>query len=160
MAKYSDLRLKDRIFMAAYRYRSTDWQPGARLDKPLTEARMAIVTTAALYAPEQQPFDEAFRGGDFSFRELSSELDVKTLRMGHRSLSFDHSGVEKDANLAFPLDRFRELDDEGLIGALNRRHFSFMGSITAPGRLLKDTAPAVARELRQDGVDAVFLTPV
>lgn len=146
--------------MSAYRYRSTDWQPGSRLTKPLSEARLALVTTAALYAPDQEPFDEKFRGGDFSYRILDSEVDLPSLRMGHRSLSFDHSGVERDPNLAFPLDRFRELRQEGTIGNLNHSHYSFMGSITAPGRLLADTAPKVAHSLRRDDVDAVFLTPV
>jgi hypothetical protein len=35
-----------------------------------------------------------------------------------------------------------------------------MGSITAPGRLLKETAPEVARKLKEDGADWVLLTPV
>ncbi|MFZ0426663.1 MAG: glycine/sarcosine/betaine reductase selenoprotein B family protein [Acidobacteriota bacterium] len=160
MAKFSDLRLKDRLFMTAYRYRSVDWRPGTRLAKPLAEARVALVTTAALYAPDQEPFDEKFRGGDFSCRVLNSDVDLSTLRMGHRSLSFDHAGVERDPNLAFPLDRFRELLEAGVIGSLNPTHYSFMGSITAPGRLLADTAPKAAEALRRDDVDAVFLTPV
>jgi D-proline reductase (dithiol) PrdB len=160
MAKFSDLRIKDRLFMTAYRYRSVDWKPGSRLAKPLKTARLALVTTAALYAPDQDPFDESFRGGDFSFRELETGVDLSSLRMGHRSMSFDQEGVEKDANLALPLDRFRELEDDGVIGSLNPRHFSFMGSITAPGRLLGDTAPRAAQSLKDDGVDGVFLTPV
>ncbi|MEJ2079323.1 MAG: glycine/sarcosine/betaine reductase selenoprotein B family protein [Acidobacteriota bacterium] len=160
MARFSDLRLKDRIFMSAYRYRSVDWQPGARLIKPLCESRLALVTTAALYAPDQEPFDEKFRGGDFSYRVLDSEVDLASLRMGHRSLSFDHSGVEQDPNLALPLDRFRELERDGIIGSLNQRHYSFMGSITAPGRLLAQTAPMSAQALQRDDVDAAFLTPV
>ncbi len=141
MAKFSDLRIKDRLFMSAYRYRGVDWQPGSRLTKRLAETRLAVVTTAALYAPDQEPFDEQFRGGDFSYRELETGVDLATLRMGHRSASFDHEGVEQDTNLAFPIDRLRELEKEGVIGKLNDRHFSFMGSITAPGRLLADTAP-------------------
>jgi len=47
----------------------------------------------------------------------------------HKSDSFDHSGVQADRNLAFPMDRFRELVARGEIGAMNHRHFSFMGSI-------------------------------
>ena len=45
-------------------------------------------------------------------------------------------------------------------GALNHRHFSFMGSITKPEKLLDETAIQVAKMLREDEVDAVFLTPV
>jgi hypothetical protein len=35
-----------------------------------------------------------------------------------------------------------------------------MGSIVGPRRLVEETAPQVARSLRKDNVDAVFLTPV
>jgi len=160
MAKYSDLRLKDRIFMMAYRFRSHEWKPGARLSKPLSQSRLAIVTTAAFYEPSQTPFDEEFRGGDFSYREIPLHTDLQALRIGHRSQSFDHSGIEKDKNLALPLDRLRELQAEGFIGEVNHRHFSFMGSVTAPARLLSQTAPEVADLLIRDQVDAVLLTPV
>jgi D-proline reductase (dithiol) PrdB len=66
----------------------------------------------------------------------------------------------RDRNLAFPLDRFRELVAEGILGSLSDRHLSFMGSITAPGRLLRDTAPEAARTLRAGGVSLAFLVPV
>ena len=65
-----------------------------------------------------------------------------------------------DPNLAFPLDRARELAALGLVGSLNRRHLSFMGSITAPGRLVRHTAPEAARLLVEDGVDVALLVPV
>ncbi len=78
----------------------------------------------------------------------------------HKSDSFDHSGVQADRNLAFPMDRFRELVARGEIGAMNHRHFSFMGSILRPKRLIAETAPQVAERLRADGVDVAFLTPV
>jgi D-proline reductase (dithiol) PrdB len=47
-----------------------------------------------------------------------------------------------------------------VIGELNRRHFSFMGSIVAPRKLINVTAPQVAQVLREDRVNAVFLTPL
>ena len=82
------------------------------------------------------------------------------MQIGHKSDAFDHSGIEKDKNLALPLDRLRELKQEGVIGEMARRHYSFMGSITAPGRFLNITAPEIARSLAEDHVDAVLLTPV
>lgn len=78
----------------------------------------------------------------------------------HRSASFDHSGIEADRNLAFPLDRLRELVADGTIGAVAPRHLSFMGSITAPGRLIKESAPAAAALLAEDRVDVALLLPV
>ena len=46
------------------------------------------------------------------------------------------------------------------IGSLNTRHVSFMGSITAPGRLLSETAPAAAAFLAADAVDVAMLIPL
>lgn len=160
MARFSDLTFKYRLFMKTYRYRSVDWTPGAVLTKPLSESRIAIVTTAALYRPDQPSFDELIKGGDPTYREIPNDTELSRLREGHRSAAFDHTGVERDKNLALPLDRFRELEVEGLIGSANARHFSLMGSVTAPGRVVSRSAPEVASHLRADGVDAVFLTPV
>jgi D-proline reductase (dithiol) PrdB len=160
MARLADLKLTYRLYMQAYPYRHIDWRPGARLRKELAETRVAVVTTAAFYLPEQPPFDDSIRGGDASYRVIPADADVRTLGIAHKSDSFDHSGIEADQNLALPLDRLRELAAEGEIGAPAPRHYSFMGSITAPGRLVRETAPEVVRRLQEDGADAVLLTPV
>jgi D-proline reductase (dithiol) PrdB len=160
LARIKDLSFPHRIFMKYYRFRSVDWQPGAHLDKPLSESKFALVTTAALHLPAQPAFDSSIRGGDSSFRELPADTDVSQLKVAHRSSAFDQAGALADRNLVFPLDRFRELAARGAVGVLNHRHFSFMGSITAPERLISETAPAVAGLLRQDQVDAVLLLPV
>ena len=110
--------------------------------------------------PSQEPFDETVRGGDASYRVLAGDLDVSRLTETHRSESFDHAGVREDPNLGFPLDRLRELAAAGRIGSVAPRHLSFMGSITAPGRLVKRSAPAGARLLVADEVDAALLVPV
>jgi D-proline reductase (dithiol) PrdB len=87
-------------------------------------------------------------------------VDVASLVDTHRSESFDHTGLHRDPNVAFPLDRVRELAEAGRLGLVNRRHLSFMGSITAPGRLVRHTAPEAARWLVEDGVDIALLIPV
>jgi D-proline reductase (dithiol) PrdB len=156
----SDLGLALRAYLAAYRWRTIDPVPWSPLRKPLREANVALVSTAGMVLPEQQPFDNDRRGGDVSFREIPSDAGASTLIDTHRSRSFDHAGIRADPNLGFPIDRLRELADEGMIGRLNHRHLSFMGSITAPGRLTRDTAPAAAQLLVDDGVEVVLLVPV
>jgi len=160
MAKISDLRLAYQLLMKVYPYRRFDWRPGAALKMPLAKARVAVVTTAAFYRPDQPPFDTSIRGGDYSYRVIAADTDPGTLRIAHRSDAFDIRGIASDTNLALPLDRLKSLVDEGIIGSLTLRHFSFMGSIAAPGRLIARTAPEVARMLREDAADAVLLTPV
>jgi D-proline reductase (dithiol) PrdB len=160
MATLDELPLSHRLFVKAYRWRRIDPIPWTPLRRPLAESRVALVTSAGFVLPGQEPFDDEIRGGDASFREIPSDADVASLIETHRSQSFDHTGVQSDPNLAFPLDRFRELAANGRIGSLNHRHISFMGSITAPGRLLRDTAPEAARRLAADGVEAALLVPV
>jgi D-proline reductase (dithiol) PrdB len=162
MASYNDLSLTVRLFLKGYPFSRYAIAPAPRavLAKPLRASRVALVTTAGLHTPVQPDFDYSNKRGDSSFREIPATIETGTLIESHRSQSFDHRGIEADKNLAFPLDRFRELEAQGVIGELNVRHFSFMGSIVGPRLLIEETAPQVARLLRDDRVDAVFLTPV
>lgn len=160
VAELAELPLSLRLFLKTYRWRRIDPVPSASMARPLAQATVALVTTAGLTAPGQQPFDDSIKGGDWSFREIGAGVDVQTLVDSHRSGSFDHAGVRSDPNLAFPIDRLRELAEMEVIGRVNRRHFSFMGSLTAPARMTANSAPAVADALEADGVDAVLLVPI
>jgi D-proline reductase (dithiol) PrdB len=133
MAHLSDLKLAHRTIIQAYPFRKENWRPGARLQKPLNKARISLITTAGFYLPDQDPFEQSFRHDDCSFREMPVQTKLESLQIGHTSDAFDHSGIESDRNLAFPLDRLREVVDEGLVGCPAPRHFSLMGSIIAPG---------------------------
>jgi D-proline reductase (dithiol) PrdB len=149
-----------RLFLKAYPWRRIDPVPWTPLRKPLSECRLALVSSAALIPPGEEPFDASIRGGDPSFREIPSNCDPAGLLDTHRSKSFDHSALLRDPNVAFPIDRVRELAQSGRIGSPSRRHLSFMGSITAPGRLVKRTAPGAADWLVADEVDVALLVPV
>ena len=160
MPSFDELDFKLRTFMKLYRYRRYDTTPHTPLQCPLTESRVALVTTAGLHTASQEPFDDHFMSGDYSYREIPNTVDVQALQSAHSSTVYDQTASSADRNLVFPLDRFRELEREGKIGELNDRHFSFMGSQPAPGRLIKRSAPEVGQILKSDGVDVAFLTPV
>lgn len=160
MALIEELPLWLRATLKLYPWRTIDPVPHATLTKPVEQCRVALVTTGGLVPPGLQPFDETVRGGDFSSRLIPGDVDVASLTESHRSESFDHKGVEQDKNLAFPLDRLRELAAAGEVGSIAPRHFSFMGSLTAPGRLIKTTAPLAADMLVEDQVDIALLVPV
>ena len=160
MGDLNEFSLPLRLFLKAYPWRRIEPVPWSPLRKPLADCRLALVSSAGLVLPSQPRFDESVKGGDPSFREIPVDVDVSTLLETHRSEAFDHSGMRQDANLVFPIDRLRELVAAGRIGSLNRRHLSLMGSITAPGRLVRDTAPAAANWLEADQVEAALLVPV
>lgn len=160
MGDLDEFSLPVRLFLRAYPWRRVDPVPWAPLRRPLAQARVALVSSAGFVLPGQPPFDERVRGGDPSFRWLPGDTDLRDLVETHRSESFDHAGIRRDPNLAFPLDRLRELAAAGRIGEVAPRHLSFMGSITAPGRFVRDTLPEAASALVADGVEAALLVPV
>ena len=160
MATLDDQPMWVRAMLKLYRWRRVAPTPLATMTKPLSACRVALVTSAGLVAVGDTAFDETVRGGDWSYRVLRGDVDVASLGEFHRSASFDHSGIEADRNLAFPLDRLRELVADGTIGAVAPRHLSFMGSITAPNRLVQRSAPESAELLVNDEVDLALLVPV
>jgi D-proline reductase (dithiol) PrdB len=160
MAHIEDLPLWLRATLKVYPWRRVDPVPCTPLRRPIAKSRVALVTTAGLVPPGLPPFDERIKGGDYSYRVIASNADVQALSDFHRSESFDHAGIASDRNVAFPLDRLRELASTGEIAKIAPRHLSFMGSITAPGRLMKRAAPEAARLLVQDEVDIALLVPV
>ena len=156
MAPLRQLDPLSRFFMKFYRGERFKASPHTPLRVPLNECSIALITTAGFLLDGQNPFEN----GDCSYREIPNSVQTQALINGHKSAAYDERGLETDPNLAFPLDRFRELEAEGKIDSLNHRHFSFMGSITKPQPLITQTAPEVAQMLKTDGVDIAFLTPV
>ncbi len=142
--------------------------PFAPLRKPLREATIALFTSGAIYRDDQDPFypadmtyEQAVRnvrkvGERFpSLRVIPAETPEERLRVGH--VAYDIRAAQKDINVIFPLTRFRELAKAGSIGALAERNYSYSGLTNLP-RLINETAPQWASMLKDDGVDAVFLT--
>lgn len=160
MGEFDEFSLSVRLFLKSYRWRRIKDLPWSPLAKPLSECKLALISSAGLVAPGQEPFDESVRGGDPTFRVIPLNVDLARMVDTHRSESYDHEGVRQDPNLALPIERARELVERGRIGSLNDRHLSFMGSITAPGRLLRDHLPSAVSLLIEDRVDVALLVPV
>ena len=123
--------------------------------KPLGAKRIALITTAGLHFRGDKAFDFA----DPTFRPISIDDDANDLIMSHSSANFDRSGFVEDVNLVFPIRRFQELLADKAIGSLADVHYSFMGAGLMP-KVYEKSAMQVAGLLKQDQVDAVFLTPV
>jgi D-proline reductase (dithiol) PrdB len=126
------------------------------LDKPLSECRVAIVTTAGL----RPNGDVELWSPDPRFTVLPG--DAHDVQLSHFSPNFDRTGIIEDLNVVYPIDRLAELADAGVIGSVNDRHISFMGAQMDAtfSAIINDTAPAAAKILVDDGVDVVLLTPV
>ena len=131
-------------------YDTTPWASAA----PLTESRVAIISTAGLHRRQDSPFKPG--GGDY--RILPDDGDTDELMMSHVSTNFDRTGFVQEVNTAFPIDRLHELVADGTIGSAASRHYSFMGA--TPPNVMEPVARDLAGLLKEDRVNAVILVPV
>jgi D-proline reductase (dithiol) PrdB len=135
--------------------RVNDGAPFVALARPLSACRVAIVTTAGLH----RRGDRAFGPGEQTYRVIAADTPAADILQSHTSLGFDRTAIMRDLNVTFPIDRLRELVARGVIGGLGPNHYSFMGALRDLPRLEGETGPEVGRRLRDEGVDAVLITP-
>ena len=127
----------------------------------ITQRRVAIISTAGLH----QRDDRSFTLGSGSavniqgdYRVIPSDTEANDLVMSHISTNYDRSGFQKDWNVVFPLDRLRELAQQGVIGSVADFHYSFMGAVGP--QQMETAARTLAGVLKKDNVTAVVLVPV
>lgn len=131
---------------------TSPWTPMAG---PVRECRIALISSGGIYHRKQGPFESV--KNDLTFREIPKDVDQSDLRISHYSKNATNV---KDLNTIFPLQRFRELEAQRIIGALASPAFTFMGRIFTRTRLQKEMAPHLIGRLREMDVDAAFLVPV
>ena len=153
MARIEDIPLGTREAVVALACPELPGQPWVT-PKPLAQCRVAILSSAALHRRSEMPF----QAGTAEFRELPANLPAAEIAMSHISINYDRTGFERDINVAYPIDRLKELAAEGIIGSVAPTHYSVMGS-TDPAAMAA-SADAITARLKQEGVDAVILAPV
>jgi D-proline reductase (dithiol) PrdB len=130
---------------------SNPWVEGP----PLQERRIAIITTAGLHTRDDRPFQ--FDPNDF-YRVIPGDVGSNDLVMSHLSSGFDRSGFQRDWNVVFPLDRLREMVQDGVIASVADFHYSI--SVVHQPEEFKVMAGEIADLLKKDNVNATLLTPV
>ena len=143
---------------------SHDPVPWASVRKPLSESKVALLSTAGLSMRGDEPFDMEYERqnptrGDSSWRRLSSDATAATIEANH--LHIDTGYIERDLNVALPLDRLREAVAEGEVGALADSHYSIMGfQGNDSSKLVNESAPEIAAAMKSEEVDLALLAPV
>ena len=122
---------------------------------PLAERRVAIVTSAGLHRRD----DRNFSLRDLSFRVIPGDIATADLVMTQSSVNYDRTGFQQDANVVFPIDRLRELENAEEIGEVADYHYAINGAGWLPHEI-EPTARELAGLLKEDGVNAVLLVPV
>ena len=151
-----EIQRKRSLMFPCVEHDDTPWTP---MVKPLSESKLALVTTAGLHVRGDKPFISDHRGGDTSFRVIPRSSGAADILQSHTSLGFDHTGIYRDINVTFPIDRLPELVEQGKIGSLSDNYYSFMGALTDVTGIIKESGPEVARRLKAEGVEVVLLTP-
>lgn len=154
MVRLQDLSDAEREHIMAKALPTFDVRPWVE-GPALSERRVALITTAGLH----RLGDQAFGFIDLSHRVIPATVDTSQLTMTHSSVHFDRSGFREDVNTVFPLDRLRELADDGVIGSVADHHYSLMGAGWPP-EMIEPTCDVLANTLHADEVTAVCLVPV
>jgi D-proline reductase (dithiol) PrdB len=146
-------------FTASYDpWKSVDipWTP---MTKVLEKSKIAVVTTAGVHHKDQKPFNMKDREGDPSYRIIDLRKPLSSLMITHDY--YDHADADRDINIVFPVERLKEFEKEGRIGAVADLNYGFMGHILGRNipTLINKNALEIAIRLKRDNVDIVLLTP-
>jgi len=134
--------------------------PFTPLKKPLSQCKVAIVSTAAPYQPDKgdQGPGAAYNGSAKFYQVYSGDTaHDHDLRISHIGYDRKHT-TATDSNSWFPLPALRRAAGAGRIGAVAQR---FHGAPTNRSHrvTIETDAPEILRRVQEDGVDAVILVP-
>ena len=136
-----------------YRWVVNETVPFTPLTKPIAKCRVALMSSGGVMYRDQPRFHRE----DASYRRIPKDATRDDLNVWH--FGYPTADAQEDPNCVFPLDRMRELEAEGVIGALCDPAFTFMGGIYS-ARLVRDVlAPQIVDELKAAHADAFYLVP-
>jgi D-proline reductase (dithiol) PrdB len=143
-----------------YRWAHHTEVPFHPLQKPLSQSRVAIVTTAAPYQPDKgdqgprAPYNAAAKFHRVYSLDSAKDHD---LRISHVAIDRDHTTAE-DPGTWFPLPALRRAAERGRIGSVAPR---FHGAPTnrSHRQTLDVDCPEIVERCKTDLVDAAILVP-
>lgn len=140
-----------------YRYAQYADVPFAPLRRPLAQCRVALLTTAAPYQPDQGPQDarSPYNASAKFYAVYSGDTSADhDLRVSHVAVDRDH--ITDDAHTWFPLPALRAAAVRGRIGALAPR-FHGVPTNRSQRHTLAVDCPELLDRVRADAADAAVL---
>ena len=123
----------------------------------MAKSTIAIVTAGGVHLKEQEPFNIADELGDLGYRVFPEDVDSSHLMVTHHH--YDHSDADQDINVVFPIDVLRDLQAEGFIRDVAKKHIGYMGYTMQLKAMYEGTAREIANEIDKGSrADAVILT--
>lgn len=140
-----------------YQWSVYETAPLTPLTKPLSQCRVALLTSGGVSCKAMPPFNPLARN-DLRVDAIPQETPADCFVIN--DAYYNHQDADRDINCIFPLERLRELADEGVIGGTAPHQYSgFMGRTYTRTAVLTEAAPALVRRLKQEGVDVFVLVP-
>jgi D-proline reductase (dithiol) PrdB len=137
----------------------SDTIPWTPLLKPLSNCKIALLTTGGVHLRNDAPFDMKDKYGDPTYRKIPSSVALKDITITHDY--YNHHDADQDINLIFPIEILRDAQQKGLVGESAEFFYSFMGHIDKHliKTLMEKTAKEVAHLLKKEKVDIAFIVP-
>lgn len=154
-----------------YQYKYDD-VPWATMSKPLSESRVALLTSSGHFVDGDDPKplgvenmsqqEAEDRMPEFlkeppTLSVIPSSTDLANLRVRHGG--YPVRAVKADPQVVLPLRIMENLAADGVIGEFASNAYSFVGA-AAQGRLKKTIGPEWGEMLRDEQIDAVLLVPI
>jgi D-proline reductase (dithiol) PrdB len=141
----------------AYPFVKNQHAPFSPARRALPMLNLALISSAGVYIDGTSPFDTSANAGDFTFREIPSQIDAADLRFAARG--YDPTAVMADSNSLLPLERLFEFESNGIIGQLNPVFWSFAGFIPDAARLVEEMLPKILERIKRYEVQAALFIP-
>jgi D-proline reductase (dithiol) PrdB len=145
---------------APYEWAHYSWVPFRPPDRPLSDCRLTLITTAAPYQPDKgdqgpgAPYNAAAKFFTVYSGDMAAEHD---LRISHIAIDRKHTSAE-DPGTYFPLPELHRRAADGRIGSVAARFHGLPTNRSQRVTLGVDCREIVAR-CKADDVDAAVLLP-
>lgn len=137
-------------FNRPYRWARHDDVPFTPLQKPLSESRLAVITTGARYDRQD---------GDPRFVD-SGDVALPPKRLYADDLAWDKKATHmEDLESYLPLTVLNELVNQGMLGSVAAR-FHCLPTEYSQRRTREVDSPEILKRCQEDGVDLALLVPL
>lgn len=126
------------------------------MSKPLSEARIGVLTTSGAYALGQTAFHYK---DDTSVRAIPKTTPKQDIRFSHITENYLED-PRRDSECVLPLTALTRLEGERFVGEVAEDALSCMGGIYSQRRVREELIPDLTARFEAQSVDAVFLIPM
>lgn len=134
-----------------------DALPEHTLNKPLSECKVSLLTSAGAHLKSDKPFDVDNPNGDHTIRVIPGDIDEHALNITH--IYYDTQHAKVDPSIMFPINQLNRCVTEGMIHTVSNKNIGLNGGILDTTLVESESIPKVTQALSEDQVDVALLVP-